>query len=715
MKRITLQFITVIILTTSACSISSNPPAQMPVITPAATTSSATTTINISGRVVDLDGAPISGASISTDTGNALSDERGWFHITSNQQAQWVTATKSGFISRTRAAEPGVPILIRISPDDGKTIVINFGGDTMFGRRFFDPNEDGDPSDGLLPVNPDIQDHLKLLKPIRPLLETGDLTVVNFESALSDEPFFSPRDPRPTAYHPYKEFVYASSPNAIFALKQAGVDIVDTGNNHVYDMLDDGLAYTQKMLDQADMAYFGSGANEESAWAPKIIEVKGQTIAFIGCTSIWTPVPPVTQNDISYVASDQQNKGGAARCTNEKLYAAVTDAKIKANFVIVMIHGGFEYSPMPSPNVVNFTKIAKTAGASLIINGHSHVPGGFIWENQSLIAQTMGNFIFDQTIWPTFKSYMLTIYMREGKVIRAFAEPLMVENYIAHGITGELADYVTREAAGWEQGPFVIENGAMEIDINQLTIKSSKTATMDGGTGTIIQIPQGQWLSNFQGNGSVLLGRDLLWVGSFENSVIDNESGTPPLWEQDETSNTKIGADYAYMGEAGIRLSRGSGNQTDAVTTNLHRILVSPGSKLTISGFIRKDQGAVALLQISLYPDTFGPSSDQILKPLITQEVGIWEPFRFDVVIPEGIVALGVFLKLSPPNAGTSTADFDNIRVIEWAPAETPFGILYNFVHLTGSGDLTFSQSILPGGEDWLTSQNLDFPTLMHR
>lgn len=711
MSRTATQFITVFVLMISACS---SPPST-PTPIPTNTTPTTEEMKNISGRVVDLDGTPVSGANISTDDGDVLSDAQGWFHVPSSQKPQWISVTKSGFISRTRAAEPGVPVLIRISPDDGKTIVINFGGDVMFGRRFFDPNEDGDPSDGLLPANPNVQDHLKLLAPIQPLLETGDLTIVNFESALSDKPFFSIRDPRPTAYHPYKEFVYASSPNAVLALKQAGVDIVDTGNNHVYDMLDDGLAYTQKMLNQANMAYFGSGTTEELAWSPKIIEVKGQTIAFIGCTSVWTPIPPVTQNDISYVASDRQHKGGAARCANDKLYTAVKDAKKKADIVVVMIHGGFEYNPTPSPNVANFTKVAKSAGASLVINGHSHVPGGFVWEDQSLVGQTMGNFIFDQTIWPTFKSYMLTVYIRDGKIIRTFAEPLMIENYIAHGITGELADYVTREAAGREPGPFIVENGAMEIDINQLATESSKTVTLDGGTGSIIQIPQGQWLSDFQGDGSLLLGRDLLWVGGFENGVVGNEPDSLPLWEKDETFSIKAGADYAYQGQVGVELSRGSGNQAEAVTTNLHRILVNPGSKLTIAGMARESQGAAASLQISWYPDTLGPSSKQILQPFDMKEFGVWQPFQFDVQVPEGIVALGMFLKLSPPNMGTSTADFDNIRVIEWAPAQTPFSILYNFAHLTGSGDLTFSQSVLPGGEDWLTISNFDFLNPLHR
>jgi len=696
------KIIALFIISLSACT-----PSLIANVTSVPTTSTASNQFvskDFLGRVIDINGSPISEARVSTEAGSSLSDSQGWFHLAStNENPQWITVTKTGFITRTRAAEPDVPVLFRISPDDGKTIVLNFGGDTMFGRRFFDPNEDGDPSDGLLPLNPSVQDHLKLLAPIQPLLKSSDLTVVNLESALSNEPFFSPRDPRPATFHPYKEFVYASGPNSVIALKQAGINVVDTGNNHIYDMLDNGLTFTLSALDQANMAYFGSGSTEEAAWAPKIIHVKGQSIAFIGCTTIWTSIPPVTAHDISYVASDQQHKGGAARCTTGKLYTAVAGAKKTADVVVVMIHGGFEYASTPSENITNLSNIAKSAGASLVINGHPHVVSGFLWDQQSLIAQSMGNFIFDQTLWPTFESYMLTVYVREGKIIRAFVEPLIIKDYIAHGVTGEFADYVARGAAGRESGSFIVENGAMEVDINQAARTFTKTSSVDGGNGAIIQIPQSQWISGFQGKGSLTLGRDLLWVGSFENHVVDNESGTLPLWEQTAKININVGGKYAYEGQVGISLSRGSGNQTDAVTTNLHRILVKPGDKITISGMVRESQGAITKLQVSWYPDTLGPSSNQMLKPLTVESAGIWQPFQFDVQVPNGIVALGLFLKLSPPHTGISNADFDNIRVIQWAPAKTPFNLLYNFAYLIGTGDLTYSQAVLPGGEDWIT------------
>src|SRR5574341_39419 len=122
------------------------------------------------GRGVDLDGIPIQGATIESLNYTTSSEKDGWFRLPSRGFPQCIEVTIPGFISRTRAAAPGTPVLFRLTPDDGKTIVIHFAGDTMFGRRFFDPNEDDYTADGLLPLEPTVDDHMALLKPIKPLL-----------------------------------------------------------------------------------------------------------------------------------------------------------------------------------------------------------------------------------------------------------------------------------------------------------------------------------------------------------------------------------------------------------------------------------------------------------------------------------------------------------------------------------------------------------------
>jgi poly-gamma-glutamate synthesis protein (capsule biosynthesis protein) len=652
-----------------------------------------------------MEGNPIPGASVESTTSSVTSEADGWFRFPSQSLPQWIKVTSPGFISRTRAAAPGIPVLFRLTPDDGMTMVIQFAGDTMFGRRFFDPNEDDYTADGLLPLDPSVEDHLRLLAPITPLLENTDFTVLNLETTFSHQPYFRQRSPRPPAFHATANHVYASHPNAVRALKQAGVDIVDIGNNHSYDMLEVGLNTSLSALDQAGMLYFGAGTNEGDAWRPVLVTSKRQTVAFIGCTTLRIPLNTLIRNDVPFVASDALKKGGAAYCTEVSLRASVREAKQQADAVVVMIHGGKEYDRNPTSKITYLTEIARQAGASLIINHQPHVVGGLLLKDQSLAAWTMGSFFSDQTVWPSFESYMLAVYLREGKIIRAYVEPLMIDGFLPHGLTGELADYVVRGAAGREPGPFIMESNAMEMDLNGRALQHSYVQTMESTSrsGDIIRIPQMQWISDFKGTGNLRLGRDLLWVGGFENDVVDSASRVAPLWDL-TTGDIQIGRDYAYEGETGIRLTRGADNIEDAVTTNLHRVFVVPNTDLSVTGMIRINQGVTAQAQLSWYSAISGPSFSKDIHAIEVQDYGTWQPFRIDVQVPPKTAALGLYLRLIPPDKGTVTADFDNIRIIEWAKPGTQYNPLYNYTLLTGAGDLTFAQEVLPGAEQWITS-----------
>jgi poly-gamma-glutamate capsule biosynthesis protein CapA/YwtB (metallophosphatase superfamily) len=698
MRRLIFSLLLILSLFLSGCSNLTEPSLPTAIPTPEPSPQK----YSFTGRVVDMNGNPIEGASVNSQTSHTTSNHDGWFDLQSEGIPEWITAKSDGFISRTRAAAPNIPILFRLTPDDGKTIVIQFGGDTMFGRRFFDPNEDGDTTDGLLPPDPDVEAHLKLLVPIEPLLGKSDLTALNFESPLTDQPYFSHRDARPTVYHNTKDYVFSSDAEAVKALKQAGVDVVDIGNNHLYDLLENGVQSTISALDNATMNHFGGGANEASAWAPSVITVKGQKIAFIGCTTIGQPIPSVTNHDVTYVASDALKKGGAALCEESKLRSTIVHAKQDSNIVIVMIHGGFEYVRSPSNNIARLSIAARDSGATLVINHHPHVIGGFLWEKESLIAWSMGNFIFDQDVWPTFETYMLTVYLRDGKVIRAYVDPLMIKDYIPHGLTGRQADHVIRIAAS-VSGPLVMENNTLELDIDQHAIQNTYTQVLDGGAepGQIIPIPESQWISGSEGTGQLLLGRDLLWIGGFESSEVGGVSDGAPLWEPTKDS-VQVGKDFAFEGNSGLRLTRSGSNLNDVVTSHLHRLLVNKDSKLSITGMMRASPGAIALLQIGWYSDNRGPSILQTTEPIETKAFNRWQPFRLDVQAPADAVAVQIFLRLTPPAQGITTADFDNLGVIEWAPAGSQYDPFYDHALLTGPGQLTFTQRILPGAEPWL-------------
>ena len=661
---------------------------------------------SITGRVISLDGEPVSGARIFSSDADTMSNADGWFQLPAGRVSQWITVEHPSFISRTRAAAPDSSVLVRLTPDDGETISLHFVGDTMFGRRFYDPNEDGNPNDGLLPIGAGTQEHLALLSGVRPLLQNADLTVLNLESSLSDSPYIDPTGPRPASFHPTKDYIFATHTSAAAALREAGVDVIDLANNHVYDQLDAGITVTLDGLKRAGfqpgLGYFGAGLSEAQAWRPAVVTVRGQTIAFLGCTSITYPfVEGIPQKDaIGYFASDVEGKGGAARCQEDKVRASVADAASKYDAVVFMVHGGAEYERTPSDLVVQMTTTARQAGAALVIDHQPHVVGGFDWDGSSLVAWTLGNFVFDQTVWPTFESYLVAVDLRRGQVVHAYVEPLMIENYLPKGVTGELAEYVARGAAGRAIGPFVIEDGAMEVDVLGRAIRHDVTMPVDGGAGagTVFRLSDGWWVSGFSGQGELRMGRDLLWVGSFEDEDVDEDYQEGALWDL-QAPNKYVGPEYAYAGDAGVRIQRGARDEEEIVLAPSHRIPVQPDAEISVVGMIRASANANPSLLLSWYPETRGPSANRTVKPISIQSADVWQPFRFDVSAPANMVAVGLFLRLDPPAAGMATVDLDNIRIIQWAPTGSSFSPLYDHILVVGAGDVRLSKDQLPGGE----------------
>ncbi|MBE0696365.1 MAG: CapA family protein, partial [Anaerolineaceae bacterium] len=487
----------IVFLFLSACQPA--PTGQQVPLTPTGTVTPAPLQV-ITGRVVDREGKPVADAIVHSENFITQSDTNGWFTLVGADYPMWVTVIRQGFLSRTRAAAPGTPALFRLAADDGKTIVLHFAGDTMFGRRFYDPNDDGYPADGLLPEIPTADEHSALLKPIQPLLENADLTVVNFESPLTDAAYGGTLGKQAAEFNQTKVYSYSSHTSSIQALKDVGVDAIDLGNNHSYDLLEEGLAYSMQAINQADLGFFGAGKDEASAWRPYKTTIRGQHLALIGCTTISAPPGLAKSEDIiNYVASDALGKGGAAKCEENTLREAVTSARADGSIVIVMVHGGYEYDRRMSPNVTKFSEIARDAGAVLVINHHPHVVGGLQWSGSTLLAESMGNFIFDQTLWPTYETYLLEVTLQDGKIIQADVEPLVIQDYIPRGLTGKMADYVARGAAGRTPGQFILENGAAVSDFSGKAIIRTYLTALDGGKGLglLLSVPTGQWISAF--------------------------------------------------------------------------------------------------------------------------------------------------------------------------------------------------------------------------
>src|ERR671920_2478711 len=138
--------------------------------------------LTLTGVVVDPRGRPIAGAQVTRPDGSrTVTDGDGRFP--GGTESGWVTARADGWVPRTRAGAPGDHIVIRLARRTKDTVTFAFGGDVMFGRRFYDPHDDGS-GNGLLTPRSGVAQHERLLAGVVPLFASADLAVVNLETPL---------------------------------------------------------------------------------------------------------------------------------------------------------------------------------------------------------------------------------------------------------------------------------------------------------------------------------------------------------------------------------------------------------------------------------------------------------------------------------------------------------------------------------------------------
>src|SRR4051794_3344274 len=624
----------------------------------------ATGTPELVARVVDESGRPLPRAEIRVGTADPVrTDDDGRLRAPMPDGPQLVSAVAKGHLPRTQAVAPDSPTEIRLTSDPRKTVSLRFGGDVMFGRRFYDANGDGDPSDGLLRPGASAADHAALLAPVRPLLEDADVTVVNFEAAVTDQPWVDTTGPRPPELHPTKDVVVTTAQASAEALAESGVDVVSLANNHVYDALGPGLDRTLASLDAAGLRRFGAGRTVDEAWAPAVVERRGQQVAFLGCTT-----QDGSEHAIPYVAGEGQ--GGAARCSTERLEREIRNARAQADVVVVMIHGGVEYDPVQSERVRELSAAAAGAGAGVVVDGHPHVVGGVTLADGTLVAESMGNLLFDQRIWPTFLSYLLRVDVRAGRAVAATVDPLFSEDHIPRPTVGVLADAAARRAAGLTTGseaPVQPPGMGATVGGPPATDRVEHTSP----SGTVARLAPGWWVED-PGTGPppapIRVGEDLLWTGSFEDMDTDPDTPGAHGWALPPTADVTPAA--ACSGEVGVQLRRSPASTRDVVATPAHRQLVTPGTELSLVAEFR-DASPGATLELRWYAGSSGKSESvtRVPIPAGSSSGESCRQVRIDTTVPDGMVAVQPMLRLRPTGDVHLAAHLavDDVLLVAWA------------------------------------------------
>ena len=192
------------------------------------------------------------------------------------------------------------------------------------------------------------------MKNVKDYFLADDLTIANLEVVLSNT----------EAAGQDKEFLIKGRPEFTSILKDAGIDVVGTGNNHILDYGETGANDTWQALNDAGIPY---AYNDKT---------------------------------VLYTTANGHKVGIAASCLlNESrmqfLLNGIQELKAEgAELIIVMPHWGVERENYANERQVTLAHQLIDAGADLILGSHPHVVQGFEIYNGKMIAYSQGNFCY---------------------------------------------------------------------------------------------------------------------------------------------------------------------------------------------------------------------------------------------------------------------------------------------------------------------------------
>jgi len=229
-------------------------------------------------------------------------------------------------------------------------------------------------------------------------LRDKDLSVINLECPLT------------TRKSPIRKSGYnlKAHPKSVRCIKAGGFDIVNLANNHIADYGSFAVNETIHLLQSNKIKYVGAGSSLSAAQKPLRVQFEGKVIAFLG----------FAENEFNL--ADEKN-AGAWPLDPVINISQIKKVRSDADIVIILVHGGNEYNPIPSPRMIKTYRAFVDAGASVVIGTHPHVPHGYEIYNDAPIFYSLGNFVLNVgqkdtqgSLWS--KSYMVRLHFQETNV-----------------------------------------------------------------------------------------------------------------------------------------------------------------------------------------------------------------------------------------------------------------------------------------------------------
>jgi hypothetical protein len=304
------------------------------------------------------------------------------------------------------------------------TVTLAFAGDVMFEDQLRELLDEPESS----------------LDPLRPVIGDADFTMVNFEAALTTR---GTKDPK-RLERPDNRYHFRSGPEALTALRGAGVDAVSVANNHGADYGTQGLAETLAARDGARLPVIGVGRDLADAFTPHRVTLKGQRFAFLAAdASFLESEAPSWQ-----AGSGTPGLAAARGAGRAALEGAVSTAAAAGDTVVVYLHWGEENSADVTDGQQSLARMLSRAGAAVVVGSHSHRLQGAGWLGSTYVAYGLGNFVWYHGISGA-ETGLLQLSVRGGRVVADGWRPAVIPREGGLPVFSEGAE-ARRATSAWE-------------------------------------------------------------------------------------------------------------------------------------------------------------------------------------------------------------------------------------------------------------------------
>lgn len=213
---------------------------------------------------------------------------------------------------------------------------------------------------------------------LRSAIGEADLALTNLEAPIS-----------PAGADPIHKIgpTNATAPETPEYLREVGFDAVTLANNHTADYGPAGVERTVEACEAAGLGTAGIRDAGPDGSAALTRQVAGQTVTVLN----------LCEREFGAAAADT---GGTAWVGRPGVEQRIQDAAAAADVLVVVVHAGIEYVPLPPPQLQARLRSFAEAGADLVVGHHPHVPQGSERHAGTPIYYSLGNFRYTRCCRP---------------------------------------------------------------------------------------------------------------------------------------------------------------------------------------------------------------------------------------------------------------------------------------------------------------------------